>query len=181
MKDNAASHPPAVGREDPREGQGDRALQAVRETRVHAALAAPELLARLLAIAKNDRHPKQLDAIKLGLAYGVGAPTLRVEAQVEVQPSIPPEVMRQLSEGLADVVDLIKNPPVPRLLSGDEVVPKPGEIEAVMGEVERVGVAPDPAAGQPEPRRSERTAPRSRLELDEELRRRAQPGVPRRG
>jgi hypothetical protein len=175
MKGSAGSHPLAVGREGGIEEQGDRALQAVRETRVQAALAAPELLARLVAIAKNDRHPKQLEAIKLGLAYGVGAPTLRVEAQVEVQPSIPPEVMRQLSEGLADVVNLIKNPPVPRLLSGDEVVPKPEEIEAVMGAFEK----PRPEPAKPEPPR--RIAARDYYELDEELRRRAQPGVPRRG
>jgi hypothetical protein len=62
---------------------GDRALQATRDTRVQFALEAPELFRRLMAIAKNDRHPKQLEAIKLAFAYSLGVPTLRVEARVQ--------------------------------------------------------------------------------------------------
>ena len=85
-----------------RTADGDLALQATRDTRVQFALEAPELFRRLMAIAKNDRHPKQLEAIKLAFAYSLGVPTLRVEARVQSHADPNPE-----SGSRSDVIFLI--------------------------------------------------------------------------
>ena len=156
---------------------GDRALQATRDTRVQFALEAPELFRRLMAIAKNDRHPKQLEAIKLAFAYSLGVPTLRVEAQVQSH-AMPPEVMLEVAEALKSTRDAFEAHGVPHLLTGEEVIPKPGEIAAAMAQLEEPPASD--GAAPPEPRPTEPAPYRNRWERQEDLRRRDVPGVPRR-
>ena len=138
---------------------GDRALQATRDTRVQFALEAPELFRRLMAIAKNDRHPRQLEAIKLAFAYSLGVPTLRVEARVQAQ-VIPPEVMLEVAEALKSTRDAFEAHGVPHLLTGDEVIPKPGEIAAAMAQLEEPPASDDPASPEPPPAEPEPYRPR---------------------
>jgi hypothetical protein len=114
----------------------NRALQAARDARVQFALEAPELARRLLAIAGNDEHSKQLEAIKLALAYSLGAPTLRVEAKVHAQATMSPDVLREVTDALNNASAVFGGQAPPHLLAGDEVIPRPGEIEAVVAQLE---------------------------------------------
>lgn len=156
----------------------NRALQAARDARVQFALEAPELARRLLAIATNDEHAKQLEAIKLALGYSLGAPTVRVEAQVHAQATMSPEIMQRIAEGLesASAVFEAKGRTPPHLLAGDEVVPRPGEIEASMAQLEERPASADVAP--PKPRPPEPAPYRNRFEREEDLRRRNIPGTP---
>jgi hypothetical protein len=154
---------------------GDRALQATRDTRVQFALEAPELFRRLMAIAKNDEHSRQLDALRLALGYALGAPTLRVEARVQSQ-AIPPEVMLEVAEALKSTRDAFEAHGVPHLLTGDEVIPKPGEIAAAMAQLEEPPTAADAAPPQPPPAEPEPYRPR--FDPEAPLRRRDVPGTP---
>jgi hypothetical protein len=154
----------------------NRALQAARDTRVQFALQAPELARRLVAIAKNDEHAKQLDAIKLALAYSLGAPTVRVEARVQAQP-MSREVLRDVTDALnnASAVFDAQGRTPPRLLAGQEVIPRPGEIEAVVAQLEERPPATD--AAPPEPPPAEPEPYRPRFDPEAPLRRDV-PGVP---
>jgi len=154
---------------------GDRAIQATRDTRVQFALEAPELFRRLVAIAKNDEHAKQLEAIKLALGYRLGAPTLHVEARVQTH-AMPPEVMLKVARALDEAREVFGTRAEPRLISGDEVIPKPGEIAAAMAQLEEPPASDD--ADPPEPPPAEPAPYRNRLERQEDLRRQDVPGVP---
>jgi hypothetical protein len=153
----------------------NRALQAARDTRIQFALEAPELARRLLAIATNDEHAKQLEAIKLALAYSLGVPTLRVEARVQAQ-VIPPEVMLEVAEALKSTRDAFEAHGVPHLLTGDEVIPKPGEIAAAMAQLDEPPASVDEAPPETPPAEPEPYRPRFDPWAP---RRRDVPGVPK--
>jgi len=104
----------------------------IAEARRVVAEAAPELAERLVRIATDDRHPRQLDAIKLGLAYAVGQPALRVEARIERAEMRPEEwagleaTIRQATAKILPAGDV-----EPALLSGEEAIPTAEGIAAV--------------------------------------------------
>jgi hypothetical protein len=85
-----------------------------------------------------------LEAIKLAFAYSLGVPTLRVEARVQAQ-VIPPEVMLEVAEALKSTRDAFEAHGVPHLLTGDAVVPKPGEVAAALAQLEEPSASDDTA------------------------------------
>jgi len=93
--------------------------------------AAPVLAERLVRIASDDRHPRQLDAIKLGLAYAVGQPALRVEARIE-RAALGPEEWAGLRDTIREATaKLVPSEDVEAsLLSGEEALPTPEGIDA---------------------------------------------------
>ena len=115
----------------------------IAEARRVVGEAAPVLAERLVRIATDDRHPRQLDAIKLGLAYVLGQPTVRVEARVERAP-IDPEMWAKLRDALRDAT--AKMGPLPdveaSLVSGVEAIPTAEGIAAVTRQL---------GAGRPKP------------------------------
>jgi len=101
------------------------------EARRVVAEAAPTLAERLVRIATDDRHPRQLDAIRLGLAYAVGQPALRVEARIERAEMRPEEwagLRDVIREATAKLVPAGAVEPI--LLSGEEAMPTPERIDA---------------------------------------------------
>jgi len=101
------------------------------EARRVVAEAAPELAERLVLIATDDRPPRQFDAIRLGMAYAVGQPALRVEARVE-RAAVGPEEWASLERALREATaKLVPAGDVEAsLLSGEEALPTAEGIEA---------------------------------------------------
>jgi len=94
--------------------------------------AAPTLAERLVRIASDDRHPRQLDAIRLGLAYVLGQPAVRVEARVE-RAALGPEEWAGLRDAIRDATAKIGDPidVEASLVSGAEAMPTAEGIAAV--------------------------------------------------
>jgi len=96
----------------------------VAEARRVVGEATPELAERLVRIATDDRNPRQLDAIRVGLAYALGQPALRVEARVERAEMRPEEWAGLEATIRAATAKLVPSGDVePALLSGEEAIP----------------------------------------------------------